>query len=50
LAQGILKIFQDRRLAGELGTNGARGVRAHYSAAHMADCALAAYESVIGRG
>jgi glycosyltransferase involved in cell wall biosynthesis len=50
LAQGILKVFQDRRLAGELGTNGARGVRAHYSAAHMADRALEAYESVIGRG
>jgi glycosyltransferase involved in cell wall biosynthesis len=50
LAQGILNLYQDRRLAGELGTNGARGVREHYSAAHMADRALAAYESVINRG
>ena len=50
LAQGILHIYQDRRLAGELGTNGARGVREFYSAAHMADRALEAYESVIGRG
>ena len=47
LAQGILKIYQDRKLAGELGTNGARGVREHYSAAHMADRALEAYESVL---
>ena len=50
LAQGILNIYQDRQLAGELGTNGARGVREHYSAARMADRALEAYESVIGRG
>jgi len=50
LAQGILNLYQDRRLAGELGTNGARGVREHYSAARMADRALEAYESVIGRG
>jgi len=50
LAQGILNLYQDRRLAGELGTNGARGVREHYSSARMADRALAAYESVIGRG
>ena len=47
LAQGILKIYQDRKLAGELGANGARGVREHYSAAHMADRALEAYESVL---
>ena len=50
LAQGILNIYQDRQLAGELGTNGARGVREHYSAARMADRALEAYESVTGRG
>lgn len=44
LANGILKIFQSRQLADELGTNGARGVREHYSAAHMADRALEAYK------
>lgn len=47
LASGLLKIFQDRELAGELGRNGVRGVRQHYSAAHMADRALEAYESVL---
>jgi len=50
LAQGILNIYQDRQLAGELGRNGARGVREHYSSARMADRALEAYESVTGRG
>ena len=50
LAQGILNIYQDRQLAGELGTNGARGVREHYSSARMADRTLEAYESVTGRG
>jgi glycosyltransferase involved in cell wall biosynthesis len=50
LAQGILKIYQDRNLADELGANGARGVREHYGAATMADRALEAYETVIGRG
>ena len=49
LAEGIMKIFQDRQLAGELATNGARGVREHYGAARMADRALAAYEDVISR-
>ena len=47
LAQGLLKIFQDRSLAEELGRSGALGVREHYSAAHMADRALEAYESVL---
>src|SRR6185369_16095388 len=42
LAQGILKLFHDRKLAGELGTYGARGVRQYYSAGHMADRALEA--------
>jgi len=50
LANGILKIFQDRQLADELGANGARGVREYYSAAHMADRALEAYEGVTSRG
>ncbi|MEK6334730.1 MAG: glycosyltransferase family 4 protein [Acidobacteriota bacterium] len=47
LAQGLLQIFQDRSLAEALGRAGARGVREHYSAAHMADRALEAYESVM---
>ena len=47
LANGLLRIFQDRELAGELGRNGVRGVRQHYSAAQMADRALEAYESVM---
>jgi glycosyltransferase involved in cell wall biosynthesis len=46
LAEGILKIARDRKLAEELGANGFRGVREHYSAAHMADLLLEAYESV----
>jgi glycosyltransferase involved in cell wall biosynthesis len=47
LAQGILTIARNRKLAEELGANGFRGVREHYSAAHMADWLLDAYESVI---
>lgn len=46
LADGLLEIFQNRPRAEEMGRDGARGVRQHYSAAHMADRALAAYESV----
>jgi glycosyltransferase involved in cell wall biosynthesis len=46
LAQGILKVARDRKLAQELGANGFRGVREHYSAAHMADRLLDAYASV----
>ena len=47
LAEGILEIFQNRSLAKELGDSGLRGVREHYSAVHMADRALEAYESVL---
>jgi hypothetical protein len=43
----MLQIFRDRSLADELGTQGARGVREHYSAARMADRALEAYERVM---
>lgn len=46
LAKGLLKIFEDQSLARELSRNAFSGVREHYSAAHMADCALEAYESV----
>jgi glycosyltransferase involved in cell wall biosynthesis len=47
LADALLQIFQDRARAEEMGRQGALGVRQHYSAAHMADRALEAYESVI---
>lgn len=47
LAEGILQIYRDRDLAAEFGANGFRGVRDHYTAAHMADKLLDAYESVL---
>lgn len=47
LADGILRIARDQQLAAELSANGFRGVREHYTAAHMADKVLEAYESVI---
>ena len=47
LAEGILKIVRDKRLAEELSANGFRGVREQYSASYMADRVLEAYESVI---
>lgn len=47
LAEGILKIVKDKRLAEELSANGFRGVREQYTAANMADRVLEAYESVI---
>jgi glycosyltransferase involved in cell wall biosynthesis len=50
LAKGILQIAKDTKLAEELGANGFRGVREHYSAAHMADRLLEAYESASGSG
>src|SRR5687768_4935334 len=43
LAGALLKIAKDKKLAAELGANGFRGVREHYSAAHMADRLLEAY-------
>ena len=48
LAEGILKIARNKELATELGANGFRGVREHYSAAHMADRLLDVYENVSG--
>jgi glycosyltransferase involved in cell wall biosynthesis len=47
LAEGILKIARDSNLARELGANGFRGVREHYTAAHMADRVLDSYNAVI---
>ena len=49
LAAGILQIFQDPALGNELGRNGFHGVRKHYSVARMADAALDAYETVLGK-
>jgi glycosyltransferase involved in cell wall biosynthesis len=46
LADAILTLWRDRALAAELGRRGAQGVRQHYSASHMAACALEAYGSV----
>jgi len=43
LAAAILKIARDANLARDLSANGFRGVREHYTAAHMADRALEAY-------
>jgi glycosyltransferase involved in cell wall biosynthesis len=47
LADGILKIAKSKALGEELSANAFRGVREHYTAAHMADRVLEAYESVI---
>ena len=47
LAEGILKLVKDRKLAEELSANGFRGVREQYTAVNMADRVLEAYESVI---
>ena len=47
LADGILEIYRNNELAAELGAKGFRGVRDHYTSAHMADKLLQAYESVL---
>jgi len=47
LADGILQIYRNRELAADLGAKGFRGVRDHYTSAHMADKLLQAYESVL---
>jgi glycosyltransferase involved in cell wall biosynthesis len=47
LADGILRLAKDRTLADELSANGFKGVREHYTAAHMADKVLSAYNEVI---
>jgi glycosyltransferase involved in cell wall biosynthesis len=43
LAEGLLKIACDSTLAEDLSANAFRGVREHYTAAHMADKVLEAY-------
>ena len=47
LTEGILKIARDSTLAENLSANGFRGVREHYTAAHMADKVLEAYNALI---
>src|SRR5574338_346573 len=46
LAEGILKIAHDSHLALELSANGFRGVREHYTGAHMADKVLECYNEI----
>jgi len=43
LAEGIEALWKDAATAGQLGRNGFAGVRAHYTAAHMAAQALEVY-------
>jgi len=46
LAEGILKVARSKRLSDDLSANGFRGVREHYTAAHMADRVLEAYSDL----
>jgi glycosyltransferase involved in cell wall biosynthesis len=46
LAEGIREIYRSKALAEELSAKGFRGVRQHYTAAHMADKLLLALQSV----
>jgi len=46
LANGLLQIARDRDLAADLSANGFRGVREHYTAAHMADKVLEAFSDL----
>jgi glycosyltransferase involved in cell wall biosynthesis len=48
LAQGLLEIYRNPARAEELGGNGIRGVREHYTVAHMASRALEVYEGMLG--
>jgi glycosyltransferase involved in cell wall biosynthesis len=47
LAEGILKLANDKNLAEQLSVSGFKGVREHYTAAHMADKVLSAYNELI---
>jgi glycosyltransferase involved in cell wall biosynthesis len=49
LAQGILELWNDPARRVELGRRGYEGVRAHYSAAGMAEAALEVYKSILKR-
>jgi len=46
LAKGILALLRNPSRAAELGRNGARGVREHYSVARMAASAVEAFENI----
>ena len=46
LAEGIHQLYLDQKLAADLSAKGYTGVREHYTAAHMADKLLQAYEEV----
>ncbi|HEX5709148.1 MAG TPA: glycosyltransferase family 4 protein, partial [Pyrinomonadaceae bacterium] len=50
LAEGILSLYEDPSRAGALGRAGARGVRAHYAVAGMAERALEVYEELARGG
>jgi len=47
LADGIREVYRNQQLAADLGAKGFRGVRDHYTAGHMAEKLLQAYESVL---
>lgn len=47
LARGILELWRDPQKREELGACGSRNVRRHYTAAGMAEAALAVYRSVV---
>ena len=47
LADGIVKIARDPKLSLELSANGFRGVREHYTSAHMADKVLEVYSELL---
>jgi glycosyltransferase involved in cell wall biosynthesis len=49
LAQGLQQLCNDPALRAELGRRGYEGVRAHYSAASMAESALAVYRKLIAQ-
>ena len=49
LARQIMALARDPTLSAELGARGAEGVRAHYSAARMAERALEVYSAVAAR-
>ena len=46
LANGILSLWQDRKLAAELGRRGAEGVREHYNVARMAHRTLEVFKGL----
>jgi len=49
LARGFLDLWNDPARRMELGARGYHGVRAHYGATHMAEKAIAVYQSILSR-